>query len=99
MAVITARIPDKMLKDLEKIEKTEHTVRAEAVRKLLGTALKEWKLRHALDLLRAHAISYRKAAEVAEVSYIEMWDLAAEHGIDIGLAPEDTKRDAKKWLP
>ena len=98
MAVITARVPDKMLKDVEQLEKTEHTDRAEAVRKLLATALKEWKMKRSIDLLREHKVSYRKAAEMAEISYMEMWDLAAKHGIDIGLAPEEAKRDVKKWL-
>lgn len=98
MAVITARIPDKMLKDVEHVEKAEHTDRAEAVRKLLAAALREWKTKRALELLRDHKISYRKAAELAETSYMEMWDLAAKHGIDIGLTAEEAKKDAKKWL-
>lgn len=98
MAIITTRIPDKMLKDVEQVEKTEHTDRAEAVRKLLAAALKEWKLKKALELLREHKISYRKAAEIAEISYIEMLDVASKHGVDIGLTPEEAKRDAQKWL-
>lgn len=98
MAVITARIPDEMLKDVEQVEKTEHTDRAEAVRKLLAAALKEWKMKRAIELLREHKVSYRKAAEMAGISYMEIWDLAAKRGMDIGLTPEETKRDAKKWL-
>ena len=98
MAVITARIPDKMLSEVEHVRKEERTDRAEAVRKLLAAALKDWKIKRALGLLREHKISYRKAAEIAEVSYMEMWDLAAKNGIDIGLAPEEAKRDAEKWL-
>ena len=98
MAVITTRISDKMLRDVEQVEKTEHTDRAEAVRKLLATALKEWKIKRAVELLREHKISYRKASELAELSYMEMWDMAAKHGVDIGLDPEEAKRDVKKWL-
>lgn len=56
------------------------------------------KIDSALSLLRAHRISYRKAAEMAGISYMEMWDLAAKHGIDIGLTPEEVRKDAEKWL-
>lgn len=98
MPVITTRVPEKLLKDVEKVEKEEHTDRAGVVRKLLASALKEWKLKKALGLLKEHKVSYRKAAEIAEISYIEMWDAAAKHGIDVGLAPEEAKRDIGKWL-
>ncbi|MBI4170556.1 MAG: UPF0175 family protein [Candidatus Aenigmarchaeota archaeon] len=86
------------MKDVEKVEKEEHTDRAEAVRKLLSHAIKEWKMKKALELLKDHKISYRKAAEIAEVPYMELWDTAVKHGIDIGLTSEEAKRDIEKWL-
>ena len=48
MPVITARIPENLLEDLEKVEKEEHTDRAEVIRKLLSQAVREWKIKKTL---------------------------------------------------
>jgi len=84
MEVITARIEDKYLDDLEMIENEEQIDRAEAIRKLLAKAIKEWKIEKALELIKSRRITIRKAAELAGVSYIQMYDLISQAGIDIG---------------
>ncbi|MBI2583079.1 MAG: UPF0175 family protein [Candidatus Aenigmarchaeota archaeon] len=93
MPVITARVPEQILEDLEKLEKEEHTDRAETVRKLLASAIKEWKKKKALEMLREHKVSYRKAARMTGISYVELLQLASKHGVDIGYSLEDLKRD------
>ena len=84
------------MQDLEKVEKEEHTDRAEAIRKLLSEAVGEWKIRKALELLKEHKISYRRAAMLAGVSYIEIMGLAAKAQIDVGYSLEDLKKDAER---
>ena len=96
MPVITARIPDDLLRDLEMIEKEEQSDRAETIRKLVAKAIREWKLKKSLEMLKEHKISYRKAAKTAGVSYVEMLRCAAEAGIDIGYSLEDLRKDAGK---
>jgi predicted HTH domain antitoxin len=93
MPVITARIPEEILEDVKKIEKEEQTDRAEAIRKLLVQAIKEWKIKKVLELLKEHKISYRKAAKMAGISYVDVIQLASKAGIDIGYTIEDLKRD------
>jgi len=44
MEVLTTRIPEDLLKDIQQIEKDERSERAEVVRKLLDTAVQEWKM-------------------------------------------------------
>ncbi len=93
--VITSRIPEKYIKDLEKIQEEEKVDRAEAVRRLLTKAISEWKKERALELLKDHKITVRKAASMADVTYIEMLELAKK--IDIGYDLEELERDLERF--
>lgn len=93
MKVITARIAEEHFRDLKLIEREEQADRAEVIRRLLADAIKRWKTKKALDLLREHKITLRKAASIAGVSYVEMLDLASEYKIDIGYALEELEKD------
>ena len=93
MKVITARIEDKYFEDLKKIEKEEQTERAEVTRKLLASAIKEWKIKKALELLKEHKVTIRKAATLADVHYVEMLDLASKADIDIGYTLKELRKD------
>ncbi|MEK6826396.1 MAG: hypothetical protein AABX08_02445 [Nanoarchaeota archaeon] len=93
MKVVTARIEDKYLEDIKKIEKEEHTERAEVLRKLLATAIRRYKTKKSLELLKEHKITIRRAAHMADIPYIEMLDLASKADIDIGYTLIDLGRD------
>ena len=93
MKVITSRISDEYFNDLKMIEKDEQADRAEVIRKLLANGIKEWKLNKAIELLREHKITIRKAAKIAAISYVEMLDIASKHGIEIGYSVEDLEKD------
>ncbi|HEC87858.1 MAG TPA: hypothetical protein ENI52_00915 [Thermoplasmata archaeon] len=95
MKVITSRIPEKYIKDLEKIQKEEKVDRAEAVRRLLTKAISEWKKERALELLKDHKITIRKAASMADVAYVEMLELAKK--LDIGYDLEELERDLERF--
>lgn len=96
LKVVTVRVPEKCFRDLEQIEKEEKAERAQVVRKLLAAAIKQWKLKKASQLLADHKVTLRKAAEMAEVSYLEMLDLAADTGIDIGYSLSELERDLER---
>ena len=93
MKVVTARIEDEYFEDLKMIEQEEHTEKAEVMRKLLAKAIKDWKIRKALDLLREHKATIRKAAKLAGVSYSEMLDLASKANTDIGYSLKNLRED------
>ncbi len=94
MKVITSRIPEKYFRDLEMIQKEEKIDRAEAVRRLLTKAISEWKKERALNLLKDHKVTIRTAASMADVTYIEMLELAQD--IDIGYDLEELERDLER---
>ena len=95
MKIITTRIEDEYFEDLKKIEKEEQTERAEVMRKLLASAIKEWKTKKALELLKEHKITIRKAATLADTSYVGMLDLASKADIDIGYTLKELRKDMR----
>ena len=95
MKVIASRIPEKYFKDLEMIQEEEKINRAEAARRLLTKAISEWKKEKALNLLKDHRITIRTAASMADVTYIEMLELA--QNIDIGYDLEELERDLERF--
>ena len=95
MKEITARIDEKDFKTLKQIEEEEKTELAGVLRKLLSASLTEWKIKKALELLKEHKITIRKAASFAEISYTEMLDLMSKKDIDMGYTLQDLKKDIK----
>jgi predicted HTH domain antitoxin len=93
MRTVTTRIPEDDEEALAELEAELSADRSEVLRRLIRQGLSDWRTERALDQLREHSITLRKAAELADVSYVEMLTLAAEEGIDIGYATNDLERD------
>ena len=96
MKVITVRIPDEDAKALEAIEREEKTDRAATVRRLLSDGLRRWKLKRALELLRARKITLRTAARMAGLTYVEMHEFVSREGLPSGYSLEDLRRDLRE---
>jgi len=88
MKVVTARVNDETYKDLKYLMKKSQVDQAELVRKLLDKAVAEEKMLLALEQLRGHKVTIRKAAELAGVPYHEMFEKAFKEGIDSGYSLE-----------
>jgi len=93
MKTVTTRISEDDEEALAELEEAMSADRSEVLRRLIRQGLTDWRRERALDQLRDHAITLRKAAELADVSYVEMLTLAAEEGIDIGYTTDDLERD------
>lgn len=93
MRTVTTRIPEDDEKALAELEAEMSADRSEVLRRLIRQGLGDWRKERALDRLREHEITLRKAAELADVSYVEMLTLASEEGIDAGYTTEDLERD------
>lgn len=94
MKVVTSRIPEKYFEDLKAIQEEEKADRAEVIRRLLTKAISDWKKEKALCLLRDHKITLRKAASLADVSYVEMLELAEKN--DIGYDLKELEKDMER---
>jgi predicted HTH domain antitoxin len=93
METVTTRIPEDDEKLLSELEEEMAADRSEVLRRLIRDGLEDWRKDKALDQLREHAITLRRAAEIAGVPYVEMLSLAAEEGIDTGYTTDDLERD------
>ncbi len=91
---ISVRLGEGLIKELLKIERKLQSDRSETIRRLLISAVNEWKIENALEELRQHKISIGKAAEDCAISKWEMIERAKEKNVDwIGYSEEDLKRD------
>jgi len=93
METVTTRIPEDDENALSELEAEMSADRSEVLRRLIRQGLEEWRRERALDLLGDHAVTLRKAAEIADLSYVEMLTLASEEGLDVGYTAEDLDRD------
>jgi len=93
METVTARVPEDLFRDIKEIEKEDKAERAEVIRKLLDGAVREWKLRRALEKLREGHVTLRTAAKLAGLTYVEMLDQVAEAGIPIGYSIAELQAD------
>ena len=96
MKTVTTRIPEDDEDALSELEADLSADRSEVLRRLIRDGLDEWRKEKALEQLEARAVTLRRAAEIADVSYIEMRTLAAEAGIDIGYTADDLERDLER---
>lgn len=93
LQTITTRVPEEMYRDIKKIEGEEKTERAEVIRKLLAEAIKRWKLKKALEFLREGKMTFRSAAKLAGLTYVEMLDEVERAGVPVGYTVSDLQLD------
>lgn len=96
MQPVTTRIPEDDEELLSELENEMSADRAEVLRRLIRKGLAEWRKERAIEQLRDHQVTLRKAAEVAGVSYVEMLSIASDAGLDIGYTTEDLERDLER---
>lgn len=93
--LIASRVPPDMVADLKKLEEVEHIDRSTAVRKLLYTGLREWKLEHAATLYRDNRVTLARAAEEAGVPVREMMEYFRQKKVPMQYDTDDFERDLK----
>ena len=93
--MVGTRLPQELVRELEKIESAEQSDRSTTVRKLLYKAIGEWKLEHYARLYGDGKLTLARAAREAGVSLWEMMDYARQRTIPAQYDLEDFERDAK----
>jgi predicted HTH domain antitoxin len=76
--VISLRLPDETLKELEKIAKEEAKDKSGVIRELLALGLREKKLEKAIRLYREGRATLWKAARLAGISLWQMMEVMRE---------------------
>lgn len=93
MKTVTTRLPEEEEALLGELQDELGADRSEVLRRLISDGLDDWRRERALERLRNHSVTLRRAAELADVSYVEMVELAAAEGIDVGYSDDDLERD------
>ena len=93
--LVASRVPPDLVAGLKKLEDVEHIDRSTAVRRLLYTGLKEWKMEHAARLYREDRVTLSRAAEEAGVSVREMMEYLRQKKVPLQYDLEDFERDLK----
>jgi len=93
LETITTRVPDEIYQDIKRIEEEEKTERAEVIRRLLSDAIKRWKPKKAIDMLREGKVTLRTAAKFAGLTHIQMLNGAEAAGIPINYSLADLRID------
>lgn len=96
MKTVTTRISEDDEALLSQFEEELGADRSEVLRRLIHQGLDDWRKEKALKHVRDHAITLRKAAQLAGIPYVEMLSLAANEGIDIEYNVEDLERDLQR---
>jgi predicted HTH domain antitoxin len=91
MKVLTTRVEDELMKDIELIERDEKADRAEVTRRLLARAVKDWKLKKAMEKVSEGTWTIRRAARFAGITYYGMIEEMAKQGVDSGPALTDLR--------
>ncbi|MBF8266336.1 MAG: hypothetical protein HW384_2200 [Dehalococcoidia bacterium] len=60
--LIASRVPPDLIAELKRIEETEHIDRSTALRRLLYTGIREWKLQYAANRYRENTVTLARAA-------------------------------------
>ena len=96
--MVGTRLPESFIRDLEKIEQVEQTDRSTVLRKLLYSALKDWKMEYYACEYGEGRITLGSAAEEAGVSLWEMTDYVRQRKIPSQYSLEDLDHDYKLIL-
>lgn len=93
LETVTARLPRKTLKEIERLAEKERVDRSELIRRLLDAALQQRKIDEALRAYQDGKVTLWKAAEMAGLSLRGMIELVKEKKIPIPYTMDDLNRD------
>ena len=92
---ITSRLPDELVKEIEKISEIEHLDKSSVVRRLLSHAISDWNLENAINAFQSGNISLGQAMAMSHLSIWEFLEKLRERKIPLHYDPEDFQDDLK----
>jgi len=96
LVTVSARVRRSQAEEVERLAAERGVDKSEIIRALLATALREQKIREALDSVRSRKATVWKAAETAGITYREMLELLRTHNIPFPLSREELKREVEE---
>jgi len=95
---VSARVRRSQAEEVERLAAERGVDKSEVIRELLSRALKEQKIKEALDSVRAGKATVWRASETAGVTYREMLELLRAHNIPFPLSKEELRREVREII-
>jgi len=92
---LTARLPDELSEELDRISEKEKLDKSAVVRRLLAEAVKEKKVEEGLERYESGETSIRKASEISGLSLREFMNVMKDRGVEIQYSEGDLEQDVK----
>mgnify|MGYP001612671359 FL=1 len=96
--IVSARLPSKDIKEIEKFAKEEDIDKSTFVKKLLHKSLESYKLEYAFRLYKDGKVSLWKAAQIADKSLWDMIGLMEDYDSYLNYDAEDLREDLKEAI-
>ncbi len=96
MITVSVRLPRSLVREIDRLAEDRGVDRSAIVRELLLIAIKEARIKRALDLIRERKVSVWKAAEIAGVTYREMLELLKRYNVPFPLSPEELLKELEE---
>lgn len=90
---ITTRLPDEFVAGLKKIAEKENLDTSAVMRRLLASAIAEWKKDYAVEQYKKGEFSFGQAAKFAEVSVWDFPSLLKQRKVPMNYDVKDLKKD------
>jgi predicted HTH domain antitoxin len=93
--VVTTRVPDDMLDEIDFLSKEKHMDRATFLRNLISKGLSIEKKERTLRLYKERKISLEKAASILGIDIVSMIDTIKEEELHLDYTSEELEEDLR----
>lgn len=90
---VTARVPDNLYEEIEKVQDEEKTDMSTTVKRLLEEGIENWKISNAVERYRRGDVSMGRGAEIAGVPVWEFMEILEARGVELDYTKEDLEDD------
>lgn len=90
---VTARVPDDLYEEIERVQDVEKTDMSTTVKRLLQEGVENWKISNAVERYRRGDVSMGRGAEIAGVPVWEFMEILEDRGVEVGYTEEDLEDD------
>lgn len=95
MRTTSVRLPEEYMEEIEEACKLEGVDKGAMLRKLIDAALKEYRIKRALEQYREGKMSLWKAAGMAKITYREALEELKKRNIPFQYGKEDLEMDIR----
>jgi len=93
MTIVTTRVPQDIVREIDKVSRDQHTDRSTLLRKLISKGLQEEQKEQALEKYRAKKISLQKMASLLKISYLDALEIIKQAGVHLDYGLEELQED------